>query len=223
MLGTTQAQVLQNRIAATGAVMILSALAAAFAFCQRGSTESAVLSSALVATVPLFLGFVLSLLTLSLFLWAGELDLKGTVTVLPLGLGEIALFIAMAQLLEGGLNHLLFGLNETLAALPLLLGEESSEMVSLGQLSATLIWGLGLLGGLVWVWLIYCLPLRVIFREAFYGPSRIGLTLFFVVVLSTVFFLGAQTHRVQATAQGVDPGLLPALSRQALLPLELLR
>ncbi|MEE8367671.1 MAG: hypothetical protein V3S30_05090, partial [Thermoanaerobaculia bacterium] len=87
MLGTTQAPVLQNRITTTGAVLILSALAAGFIFFQRGSTELEALSSVLLSFVPLFLGFMLSLLALSFFLWAGQLDPKGTATILTIGLG----------------------------------------------------------------------------------------------------------------------------------------
>ncbi|MEE8366857.1 MAG: hypothetical protein V3S30_00935, partial [Thermoanaerobaculia bacterium] len=139
------------------------------------------------------------------------------------GLGEIALFVAMAELLEGGLNYLLFELESTLIDLPVLVGESSGALVSVGELSATLIWGLGLLGGMAWAWLIYVLPLRVIFREAFSSRlARFGLTLFFVASLSIVFLSGAQAHRIQATTQGVDPGLWKALGDQALLPLQLL-
>lgn len=223
MLGTTQAHVLQNRITVAAIVLGLAAIAAALIFYPRGSTEIEALSTALISFVPLLFAFVLSLLALSLFLWAGQLDPKGTATTMPIGLGEIALFIAMAELLEGGLYHLLFDLNEMLTDLPLLLGEKSGAMVSVGELSATLIWGLGLLGGMAWAWLIYILPLRVIFREAFSSRlARFGLTLFFVASLSIVFLSGAQAHRIQATTQGVDPGLWKALGDQALLPLQLL-
>jgi hypothetical protein len=222
MLGTTQAHVLQNRITATGFILGLAALTSGFILNQRGSTEIEVLSTAFISFVPLFLAFVLSLLALSLFLWAGQLDPKGTATTMPVGLGEITLFIAMAQLLEGGLKHLLFELNETLTDIPLLQGGQSGEMVSVGQLSATLTWCLGLLAGCAWVWLIYVLPVRVLFRETFSRFSRLGLGLFFVVVLGIVLFAGAQAERILASSQGADPGLWAAFSQQALLPLELL-
>ena len=222
MLGTTQAEVTQNRITATGFVLALSALASTFALEQQGSRELEALFSSLTSFVPLFLAFVLSLFALSLFLWAGQLDPKGTATVLPVGLGEIALFVAMAQLIAGGLGQLLFKFDENLTQVPLLLGEGSGEMVSVGQLSGTLTWGLGLVGGITWVWLIYCLPLRVVFREAFGRLARFGLALFFIVVLGVSFGLGGQAHRVQKAAQGADPGLLKAIGDQALLPLRFL-
>jgi hypothetical protein len=222
MLGTTNAQVTQNRITATGFVLALSALGAAFALEQPGIGELEALWGSLTSLVPLFCSFVLSLIALSLFLWAGQLDPKGTATVLPIGLGEIALFVAMAQLLEGGLGHLLFNFDEGLTRLPVLLEETSGNLVSVGQLSGRLTWGLGFVAGVAWVWLIYCLPIRVIFREAFGRLARTGLALFFVAALSVAFLLGAQAHRLQETAQGADPGPWKALGHQALLPLEFL-
>jgi len=161
----------------------------------------------LTSFVPITLGFALTVAALMIFLLSQRLGARGSCEIWSFCVGELLMYVALAQALSGCLQNFVIAITGVLRVTPQELALAPEIAREVGGLSSRLSSLLLLVTGLVWGSIVYAAPVLFLLRIGLPRKGKWLLGAAYLVLLVVVFWVSAFPYQIKARSAG-RPGTL---------------
>ena len=145
----------------------------------------------LTSFVPIILGFSLALSSLMLFLLSQRLDSTSCCEIWTFSIGELLMYLALAQTLSGSLSNLVTAVAAALSHLPRTAQLGPAAAGEIRGLATGLYFSLQAACGLIWGLLVYAAPAVFVYRIPLRRDRKWVLLTGYVIALLSVFWISA--------------------------------
>ncbi len=169
--------------------------------------------------VALSLGFSLTLVAMLLFVNALRLDSGGAGRIWPFSFGELLMYLALSQVLAGGIQYLATGLMFVFHNVPQRTGLDPEQIELLMPLAEQLTFWLTLCAGMGWLATMYAAPVYFVIRNPLPWNRKWLLAVTYLVLLIVVSWISAIPYQLHARAAGKQENLAAHFAGQFAQPL----
>ncbi len=168
----------------------------------------------LTSFVPIILGFSLALSSLMLFLLSQRLDPVGLCEIWTFSIGELLMYLALAQTLSGGLSNFVTAVAAVLSQVPRTAGLDPAAAGEIQGLATGLYFSLQAACGLIWGGLVYVAPAVFVYRIPLRRDRKWVLLTGYALALLSVFWISAYPYQIKARTAGKSTTLTYFFARQ---------
>ncbi len=168
----------------------------------------------LTSFVPIILGFSLALSSLMLFLLSQRLDSASACEIWTFSIGELLMYLALAQTLSGGLSNFVTSIAAALTHVPRMAQLGPAAAGEIQGLATWLYFSLQAAIGLIWGLLVYVAPVIFVYRIPLRRDRKWVLLTGYALALLSVFWISAYPYQIKARTAGKSTTLTYFFARQ---------
>ncbi len=168
----------------------------------------------LTSFVPIILGFSLALSSVMLFLLSQRLDSTGFCEIWTFSIGELLMYLALAQTLSGGLSNFVTSIGAALTHVPRMAQLGPAAAGEIQGLATGLYLSLQAACGLIWGLLVYAAPAVFVYRIPLRRDRKWVLLAGYALALLSVFWISAYPYQIKARTAGKSTTLTYFFARQ---------
>jgi len=168
----------------------------------------------LTSFVPIVLGFSLALSSLMLFLVSQRLDSSGICEIWAFSVGELLMYLALAQTLSGALSNFVTAIAAVLSHVPRMAQLDPATAGEIRGLATGLYFSLQAAAGVIWGLLVYAAPAVFVYRIPIRRDRKWVLLTGYALALLSVFWISAYPYQIKARTAGRSTTMTYFFARQ---------